>query len=92
MPVAIHYKMQPFTLNRIEIQKGDSFYIFSDGYCDQFGGPNEKKFMSAKLRETLLQISAQPMLEQGKILDKVFEDWRGDNPQVDDVTLIGVRY
>ena len=92
MPVAIHYKMQPFTLNRIEIQKGDSFYIFSDGYCDQFGGPNEKKFMSAKLRDTLLQISGQPMLEQGKILDKAFEDWRGENPQVDDVTLIGVRY
>ena len=48
--------------------------------------------MSAKLRDTLLQISGQPMLEQGKILDKAFEDWRGENPQVDDVTLIGVRY
>ena len=92
MPVAIHYKMQPFTLHKIDIQKGDSFYLLSDGYADQFGGPNEKKFMSAKLKETLAEIATKPMLEQGMILDKIFEDWRGDNPQVDDVTLIGVRY
>jgi serine phosphatase RsbU (regulator of sigma subunit) len=92
MPVAIHYKMQPFTLNKIDLQKGDAFYIFSDGFCDQFGGPHEKKFMSAKLKETVVEITAQPMIEQGKILDKIFEDWRGENPQVDDVTLIGVRY
>lgn len=92
MPVAIHYKMQPFTLNKIDLQKGDAFYIFSDGFCDQFGGPHEKKFMSAKLKETVVELSAQPMLEQGKILDKIFEDWKGENPQIDDVTLIGVRY
>jgi serine phosphatase RsbU (regulator of sigma subunit) len=92
MPVAIHYRMLPFTLNTIELQKGDTFYIFSDGFSDQFGGPNEKKFMSAKLKETLVQITDRPMLEQGKILERIFEEWRGDNPQVDDVTLIGVRY
>jgi serine phosphatase RsbU (regulator of sigma subunit) len=92
MPVAIHYKMQPFTLHKIDLLKGDAFYIFSDGYADQFGGPNEKKFMSAKLKETLAQITEKPMLEQGIILDKIFEEWKGDNPQVDDVTLIGVRY
>ena len=57
MPVAIHYKMQPFTLNTIELQKGDAFYIFSDGYADQFGGPAQKKFMTGKLKETLLEIA-----------------------------------
>jgi serine phosphatase RsbU (regulator of sigma subunit) len=92
MPVAIHYKMQPFTLHRIELQKGDAFYIFSDGYADQFGGPKEKKFMSMKLKETLVEIAEKPMLEQGERLNEVFEEWRGENPQVDDVTLIGVRY
>ncbi|HOK26395.1 MAG TPA: YfiR/HmsC family protein [Bacteroidales bacterium] len=92
MPVAIHYKMQPFTLNTIELQKGDAFYIFSDGYADQFGGPAQKKFMTGKLKETLLEIASKPMLEQGEILDRIFEEWKGDNPQVDDVTLIGVRY
>jgi serine phosphatase RsbU (regulator of sigma subunit) len=92
MPVAIHYKMQPFTLHRVELQKGDAFYIFSDGYADQFGGPKEKKFMSAQLKETLVELSGKPMLQQGERLNEIFEQWRGDNPQVDDVTLIGVRY
>jgi len=92
MPVAIHYKMQPFTLHKIDIMKGDAFYIFSDGYADQFGGPYQKKFMSGKLKETLVELAPKPMLEQGELLDKIFEEWRGDNPQVDDVTLIGVRY
>jgi serine phosphatase RsbU (regulator of sigma subunit) len=92
MPVAIHYKMQPFTLHKIELQKGDAFYIFSDGYADQFGGPKEKKFMSMQLKETLVEIAGQPMLRQGERLNEIFEAWRGDNPQVDDVTLIGVRY
>jgi serine phosphatase RsbU (regulator of sigma subunit) len=92
MPVAIHYKMQPFTLHKVELQKGDAFYIFSDGYADQFGGPKEKKFMSMQLKETLVEITGQPMLRQGERLNEIFETWRGDNPQVDDVTLIGVRY
>jgi len=92
MPVAIHYKMQPFALQKIDLKKGDAFYVFSDGYCDQFGGPKQKKFMSNKLKETLIEIAAQPMLKQGEKLDQIFEEWRGDSPQVDDVTLIGVRY
>lgn len=92
MPAAIHYRMQPFTLHKIDIQKGDAFYIFSDGYADQFGGPNQKKFMTAKLKETLVELSPRPMLEQGERLNQLFEEWRGDNPQVDDVTFIGIRY
>ncbi len=92
MPVAIHYKMQPFTLHEIDLQKGDAFYIFSDGFADQFGGPKQKKFMSVKLKETLVEMTGKPMLQQGERLNDIFEEWRGDNPQVDDVTLIGVRY
>jgi serine phosphatase RsbU (regulator of sigma subunit) len=92
MPVAIHYKMEPFTLHKIDIQKGDAFYIFSDGYADQFGGPKQKKFMSMQLRETLVAMAGMPMLQQGERLNEIFEEWRGDSPQIDDVTLIGVRY
>jgi serine phosphatase RsbU (regulator of sigma subunit) len=92
MPVAIHYRMQPFTLHKIDLQKGDAFYIFSDGYADQFGGPKEKKFMSNQLKETLVAMAEEPMLKQGERLNEIFEGWRGDTPQVDDVTLIGVRY
>jgi serine phosphatase RsbU (regulator of sigma subunit) len=92
MPVAIHYKMEPFTLHKIDLQKGDAFYIFSDGFADQFGGPKQKKFMSMQLRETLVAMTGMPMLKQGERLNEIFEEWRGDSPQIDDVTLIGVRY
>jgi|WetSurMetagenome_2_1015567.scaffolds.fasta_scaffold01747_5 serine phosphatase RsbU (regulator of sigma subunit) len=92
MPVAIHYKMVPFTLHTIELKKGDAFYIFSDGYADQFGGPKQRKFMSMQLRETLVSMSGEPMLKQGERLNDIFEEWRGDSPQVDDVTLMGIRY
>ena len=92
MPVAIHYKMEPFTLHKIELRKGDVFYIFSDGYVDQFGGLKQKKFMATQLRETLVSMAGMPMLGQGERLNEIFEEWRGDNPQVDDVIMIGVRY
>jgi serine phosphatase RsbU (regulator of sigma subunit) len=92
MPVAIHYRMDPFKLHRIDLQKGDTFYIFSDGFADQFGGPGQKKFMTNQLRETLVSLTGQPMLKQGEKLNQIFEEWRGTNPQVDDVILIGIRY
>ncbi len=92
MPASIHYRMDPFKLHKIDIKKGDAFYIFSDGFADQFGGPNQKKFMTNQLRETLVAIAGEPMLKQGEKLTGIFEGWRGVNPQVDDVMLIGVRY
>jgi serine phosphatase RsbU (regulator of sigma subunit) len=92
MPASIHYRMHPFTSHKIELHKGDTFYIFSDGFADQFGGPNQKKFMSMQLKEALVKIADQPMLKQAETLNTIFEEWRGDSPQVDDVTFIGVRY
>lgn len=92
MPASIHYRMQPFTLHKIELRKGDAFYTFSDGYADQFGGPKQKKYMSSQLKETLVSMAGMPMLKQAERLNEIFEDWKGDSPQVDDVTLIGVRY
>ena len=91
MPVAIHYRMEPFTLHKIDLQRGDAFYIFSDGFADQFGGPKQKKFMSLQLRETLVAMAGKPMLQQGEELNEIFEEWRGDGPQIDDLTLIGIR-
>lgn len=92
MPASIHYRMQPFTLHRIDLRKGDAFYVFSDGFSDQFGGPSQRKFMSNQLKETLVGMSDLPMLQQADRLHTIFEEWRGDAPQVDDVTIIGVRY
>jgi serine phosphatase RsbU (regulator of sigma subunit) len=92
MPASIYYRMQPFSLHKIELRKGDAFYIFSDGFADQFGGPKQRKFMSNQLKETLVSMGDTPMLRQAEKLNDIFEEWRGESPQVDDVTLIGIRY
>ena len=92
MPVSVHEEMENFSLHKLKLQKGDTFYTFSDGYADQFGGPNMKKFLTKNFRNLILEIQDQSLLEQAKILDKTFEDWRDDLEQVDDVTVIGVRY
>jgi len=91
MPVAIHETMKPFTNHWIDLKQGDSFYIFSDGFVDQFGGPNQKKYLSKNFKTTLGEIQAKSMYEQGAELDRIFEDWRKDVEQIDDVTVIGVR-
>jgi serine phosphatase RsbU (regulator of sigma subunit) len=92
MPVAIHEKMDPFALRSIEIQKGDCVYIFSDGYPDQFGGPQSKKFMSKRFRELILEITGKTMGIQYKKLDEAFENWKGAIEQIDDVVVIGVHF
>ncbi|MFO7853534.1 MAG: YfiR/HmsC family protein [Bacteroidota bacterium] len=92
MPVAIHYNMKPFSMQEIELKKGDCLYMFSDGYGDQFGGPRGKKFMVKNLKMKFVELAHLPMLEQGEKLNEIFEEWKGDTPQVDDVTVIGIRY
>ncbi|HCC72000.1 MAG TPA: hypothetical protein DEQ09_12750 [Bacteroidales bacterium] len=92
MPVAIHYNMKPFDMQETDLIKGDCVYMFSDGYGDQFGGPKGKKFLVKNLKEKFVELSPFPMLEQGEKLSQIFEDWKGDTPQIDDVTVIGIRY
>jgi serine phosphatase RsbU (regulator of sigma subunit)/Tfp pilus assembly protein PilF len=82
---------QPYTTHSFELVKGDAFYIFSDGYVDQFGGERGKKFKPKALRELLLSIQNQPMDKQREQINKAFESWRGDLEQVDDVCMIGVK-
>ncbi|MBL4592806.1 MAG: tetratricopeptide repeat protein [Flavobacteriales bacterium] len=90
-PIGHFRSSEPFTSHSFELQEGDSIYIFSDGYVDQFGGERGKKFMAKALRKLLLSIQDKPMEEQRIAVDKAFESWRGDIEQVDDVCLIGVR-
>ena len=71
--------------------EGDVIYLFSDGFADQFGGPNNKKFFSKKFRELLLQVHKLPMQKQKESLIKAYEDWKGDCEQVDDILVIGIR-
>jgi serine phosphatase RsbU (regulator of sigma subunit) len=92
MPVAIHDNMVPFTNHVVELKKGDTFYIFSDGYADQFGGPQQKKILNKNFKMLLQNIQDLPMLNQGARIDEFFEGWRKDLEQIDDVCVIGIRY
>ena len=80
-----------YTTHKIPILKGDIVYVFSDGYADQFGGNNGKKFMYRQFRETLLSIKDLSMPEQKRVLDQKIENWKGSYEQVDDILVIGVK-
>ena len=91
MPVAIHVKMQPFQKHEIQLKKDDTFYLFSDGFVDQFGGPAGGKFKYKPFRDLLLEIHRKPMQDQKEILDQTFEEWKGNFEQIDDVVILGCR-
>jgi serine phosphatase RsbU (regulator of sigma subunit)/HAMP domain-containing protein len=80
-----------FTNKHMKVQKGDVYYIFSDGYADQFGGPRSKKFMVHEFRTLLTRIHKMPMDQQKEILNQTIEKWRGTLEQVDDILVIGFR-
>lgn len=83
--------MQPFTNHIINLEKGNSIYLFTDGFADQFGGPKGKKFKYSKLKELLISINTLSMDEQKEILHSEFEGWKTNLEQTDDVCVIGVR-
>jgi serine phosphatase RsbU (regulator of sigma subunit)/HAMP domain-containing protein len=80
-----------FTDHRIQLQKGDAVYIFSDGYADQFGGPRGKKFLYRRFRELLVEIHGSPMDRQKIMLLEALNQWKGAHEQVDDILVIGMR-
>lgn len=90
-PIGKYAEPKPFTTHHIQLEKGDTIYIFTDGYQDQFGGEKGKKFKAAKLRELFLSIQAESMEKQREIIDQAFETWKGTLEQVDDVCVIGVK-
>jgi ligand-binding sensor domain-containing protein/serine phosphatase RsbU (regulator of sigma subunit) len=75
----------------IPMQDGDSIYIFSDGYADQFGGPDGKKYKYRKFQHLLLAINQLPMEKQHELLEKSIMRWKGDLDQVDDILVIGIK-
>ncbi len=84
-------KPPKFRNHEIDFQKGDIFYLFSDGYEDQFGGPENKKFMAKKFEELLREISPMPLNDQKKMLIERLSAWMGNNEQVDDILVIGIK-
>ncbi len=91
MPIGISEKDFDFSAKTIEDVKSSTLYLFSDGYVDQFGGPNGKKLMAKNFKKLLLEIQNLSMEKQGEKLDKLLVEWMGDISQIDDVLIIGVK-
>ncbi|MBX2981602.1 MAG: serine/threonine-protein phosphatase [Flavobacteriales bacterium] len=85
-----HGADRKFSVHRIAYHPGDSIYLFSDGYVDQFGGPERKKFMTTRFSEILLANHRMPMAMQAEALEEAFLEWKGTQPQVDDVCVLGI--
>jgi len=99
MPIAIYVVMDSFRLNEMEVMSGDALYIFSDGYADQFGGKDGKKFKYKPFKELLLKSQTLTMNEQKNVLNEKIENWKSFiNPsknapyeQIDDIVVIGIK-
>ena len=87
----VHDEVQKFTNHEIKYKKGDMYYICSDGFQDQFGGPKGKKYMLGRLRKLFVSISEKSLEEQTEILENELMDWMGSNEQVDDILIIGLK-
>ena len=90
-PIGQFENPEPYTTHSFDLEQGDTIYIFSDGYVDQFGGEKGKKFKSKAFRELLLSIQDKTMEDQKISIDEIFETWKGASEQIDDVCVIGVR-
>ncbi|MES2287849.1 MAG: two-component regulator propeller domain-containing protein [Bacteroidota bacterium] len=82
---------QPFETHEIQLKPGDTFYIFTDGYADQFGGEKGKKFTTKKFKKLLIDIQNKSMQEQETLLSNVMDAWSLNTEQVDDILIIGIR-
>jgi len=92
MPVGIHFLGdKSFTNHEVQLEIGDTFYIFSDGFIDQIGGENNHRFTSERFKKLLVTIYDRPLYEQKEILEKTLKDWMGGHPQTDDILVIGAR-
>jgi serine phosphatase RsbU (regulator of sigma subunit)/DNA-binding CsgD family transcriptional regulator len=80
-----------FETLEIKLEPGDAMYIFSDGFADQFGGENGKKYKYSQFKQFLLDTSSCPMEEQKSLLETEFNDWKRDLEQIDDVCILGIR-
>jgi serine phosphatase RsbU (regulator of sigma subunit) len=92
MPIGIHIaEKDGFTNHEVDMQSGDTIYIFSDGFVDQTGGENSKKFLTKNFKNLLFDIQNESMTRQMELLNETIESWKGSEKQVDDILVIGIR-
>ena len=91
MPVGIYDTTEPFTNHSINVKKGDTFYLVTDGYIDQFGGPNRKKINKQNVKNLLLSIQHLNLTEQRLYFKEFLKSWIGTLEQVDDITVVGIK-
>ncbi|MDF2436037.1 MAG: protein serine/threonine phosphatase [Bacteroidota bacterium] len=89
--IGFEHDMQPFKNHNLTLAKASSFYLFTDGYADQFGGNKGKKFKNNQLKDLLIDLNDKSLEVQKNILDQTFIDWKGNLEQVDDVCIVGVK-
>lgn len=93
MPVGQHGgEMKPFTNHKIVLNDGDMIYMYSDGYPDQFGGPRGGKYKARPFKNFLTEISREAVKKQAGMLEKELKNWMGEEAQVDDILVTGIRY
>lgn len=91
-PIGIHYnEIESFTNHTINIEANDTLYLFTDGYADQFNASLTEKFKISRFKKFLSEIYDLPLSKQKTILENRFDEWKGDNEQIDDVTVVGLR-
>ncbi|MCB9336407.1 MAG: tetratricopeptide repeat protein [Flavobacteriales bacterium] len=92
MPIGGGDNQSKYETHSVDLMQGDVFYLFTDGYADQFGGPKGKKFMYKQFKKLLFSIQNESMEEQRNILEKTLNEWKKDTEQVDDVCIMGLKF
>jgi serine phosphatase RsbU (regulator of sigma subunit) len=91
MPLSFHLKMAGFSSHEIKTKPNDIIYLFTDGYNDQFGGQEVKKFRRSQFKEFLARHHRKPLKVQKQLLLDTYLNWRGKEEQVDDITIVGLK-
>ena len=91
MPIGFHTKEYDFSNHTFDLKANDQLYMFSDGFMDQFGGTNGRKFLRSNFEKLLYSIKDKPMNYQKEIMDDTFNNWKGNRKQIDDILAMGVK-
>jgi serine phosphatase RsbU (regulator of sigma subunit) len=92
MPIGIHRKEKDFTNNIIKIEKGDKVYIYSDGFQDQIGGAENKKYKAKNFKQLLLETSKYDVQTQKQKIEQEYEQWKVNYKQIDDIVILGIVF